>query len=555
MMRLSVCLLALACGLPAQIIANINDARSHGSVGDNLLSLDEGIQLANGTIAISALSSSERAQLSGLSGVVGRMVVRAAVTPVITVERLLSDVIGQHHSHVHIEIIGIDGPTGPPVIDGNSQPIALPIRMNDATLENLTFRGGHIAIEYDSTLHYHPGENSEFSDLLFEGQRDVALRIVNPRSPPGMQAPMLLRDVRIRGTTTGIEIADSSQFGNTDIRGDLIAISDCDVGIRLLVDSIGSVHYLQLLRSQVTAVDRCITIDRLSGASTSRWRVRLVHGTYRAFDRAFDVVSSASGTTAFELHHLEVRGGVGATSHALTAGPQNGHVDLLATECHFVGPIAVAAGAATSAVRMHNNRFEAGALSLSLAAGSGDWQWNNFTSFPIEITPAASSLTAPLTFTGCELVRSDLTDRSPGRSRLTACYLGGSVVSANVQNLQPQLTAWIGRATVTPQDPPAGTYVDLAVDLQPGTAAGWLLSTAIADPITTAMPFRYYLDMTAPLVLPGLHVFASRVRMPIPAVNALRGRAFYAQPVQVTTQVQPVLPTVLLPVGGPIVVQ
>src|SRR5688500_2501119 len=137
----------LGAVLPAQITANINDARSHGTVGDTLLSLDEAIQLANGTLLLTALSVAERGQLSGLSGVVARMEIRGATTPTIVIERVLSDVIGQHHSHVHIEIVGIDGPAGPPVLDGGTIAVALPIRMNDAHLDNLVIRGGLVGIE------------------------------------------------------------------------------------------------------------------------------------------------------------------------------------------------------------------------------------------------------------------------------------------------------------------------------------------------------------------------------------------------------------------------
>jgi hypothetical protein len=55
--------IALACGTTprAQIVtAVVNDARSHGALADAFLSLDEAIQLANGTLTVGALSSQER---------------------------------------------------------------------------------------------------------------------------------------------------------------------------------------------------------------------------------------------------------------------------------------------------------------------------------------------------------------------------------------------------------------------------------------------------------------------------------------------------------------
>ena len=133
---------------------------------------------------------------------------------------------------------------------------------------------------------------------------------------------------------------------------------------------------------------------------------------------------------------------------------------------------------------------------------------------------------------------------------LTACFLGGSVLSGNVQNLRPQLAPWIGRADVTPIDPPAGTYVDLRVDLQPGTAAVWMLGAVLADPITTAAPLRFYLDLQAAFVLPSLQVLTNRLRLPIPGSPNLIGASIYAQPVQVPTQGQTSVPPVFLPIGG-----
>ncbi len=556
-MRPALAIASILCAstLPAQIIAGINDSRSHGAVGDSLLSLDEAIQLANGTIQISALSAQERAQLTGISGVVGTMRIDAAITPTITMERLLSNVIGQHHSHVHIVIEGISGPGGPPVLDGGSLPVTLPIRMNDAHVDNLIIRGGQVGIEFDSTLHYHPSEYSEFGELRIEGQTAAGIRVLNPRNPSGQQAPLRLHAVHIHDTPIGIEIIDDSDFGNVDIDGEHVEIEHCDIGIKVSVDSRGGDHVLQLKRSQVVDVGHCVVFAHRSSTSNSRWRTRLVHGTYRAFDRAFDLTTNASAMSTFELHHLDVRSGIASTSYALLARPQTGHLSLLVTECTLRGPVGIAAGTGNSSMRLLNNRCEGGELSLSLTAGSGEVQWSNFTAFPIGVSAASTALSAPIRFDGCEMVRSDISDLSAGRVALTACFLGGSAISANVQNQRPQLTPWIGRSTVTPSDPPLGTFVDLSVDLHVGTAAVWLLGVDVSNPITSATPLRFYVDITSALLLPGLYQLTSRARLPIPNVRSLRGATFYFQPVQVPTQGQPQIPTVYLPVGGAIQIQ
>ena len=61
---LTVPLLLSAMAVPqGPTVATVNDPNSPGTVGDQLLSLDEAIQLANGTLAASALSPAEQAQV------------------------------------------------------------------------------------------------------------------------------------------------------------------------------------------------------------------------------------------------------------------------------------------------------------------------------------------------------------------------------------------------------------------------------------------------------------------------------------------------------------
>ncbi|HLU37926.1 MAG TPA: hypothetical protein VK081_00985, partial [Planctomycetota bacterium] len=452
-MRLALPLVVLSAALPAQITATIDDSRSHGVLGDANLSLDEAIRLANGSLTIAQLSPQERARLSGVSGVIARILIDASVTPVITLEQVLTDIIGQHHAHVHVEIEGVPGPAGLPVIDGGNHPIVLPSRTNHAHVRHLVLRGGLVGVDYDTTLHYHPSVVGELVNVRVENARDVAVRVRNPRAN-GSQSPIMLQGVLLRGSGVGLEIVDDSQFGNTEVYCEDLVVEDCDVGIAVAIDSAGGDHILQLLRTAFHGVDACIAVDRVSATSTSRWRIRCVHGSYRAGDRALELDTTATGTTTVELHHLDVHGGIGPTGAALIAGTQGGQLALVATECTFTGPVHVAAGTSNSSLRLHNDRLETGELVLALSAGTGDVQWTSFTACGIELDPVCTSLAAPITFTECEMVRSDVNDRSAGRSRLQSCFLGGSVISSNVQNVQPQLTPWMGRATVAPSDPP-----------------------------------------------------------------------------------------------------
>jgi hypothetical protein len=541
--------LLLAGTIPAQITATVNDPNSHGTLGDNLLSLDEGIQLVNGTLLVTSLSNAERAQLSGIAGAVETIAIHAAITPRITLQRLLTNVIGQHHAHVHANIEGTSNAAGePPVLDGGTLAIVLPLRTNHAHIDNLVIEGGRVGIEYDSTLHYHPSEIASIGEVHLEGQSAVALRVLNPGSPSGMQAPLILHEVHIHDAPIGIEVVDASNAGNVDITGEHVHIEHCDVGIHVDISGSGGDHLLGLTGAEIDAHDACVEVRRSSAASTSRWQFRFVHGSYTASGCGFDLQGNAVGTTTVAMHHLAVHGGVHTGSCALLAGPQAAHVNLTATETRFVGPVSFAAGATNASLRLHNNRIESGAVSLAIAGGnSADVQWTNFTAAPITVAAATA---VSLAFDTCEFVRSGITDLSTGRTQLTNCFLGDSPLTGNVSNQRAQPNPWIGRATVAPIDPPVGTYTDLTVDLHPGTVVVWALGLLEPSPVTSSAPFRFYLDLNTIIALPGTHQLTSRVRLNIPAVNALRRSTFYLQPVQVATQGQAGVPSLYLPVGS-----
>jgi hypothetical protein len=98
-------------------------------------------------------------------------------------------------------------------------------------------------------------------------------------------------------------------------------------------------------------------------------------------------------------------------------------------------------------------------------------------------------------------------------------------------------------------DPPLGGYVDLAVDLPAGIAAIWLLGLAEDAPNVQASPFRFYFDLAAFVQVPSVFTLQERVRIPVPSHPSLRGKAFYAQPVQAPFAGQPNIP-LAMPIGG-----
>ena len=108
-------------------VATVDDAQSHGTVGDAALSLDEAIRLANGTLATSSLSAQEQARVTG-AGPVTTIRVDAALTPTISVQSPLSDVLGQGMAVGRVCIEGVPAQGALPVLDLSLIHISEPTR-------------------------------------------------------------------------------------------------------------------------------------------------------------------------------------------------------------------------------------------------------------------------------------------------------------------------------------------------------------------------------------------------------------------------------------------
>ena len=126
-------------------VAHVNDPMSHGTVGDSLLSLDEAIQLANGTLTVFNLSAQEQAQVTG-SGTVTTVRVDAAVTPTVTVQSPLSDVVGMGMAVGRVCIEGVMNQGVRPVLDGGAVAHVLALKAHLVTVSGLRFENGDRAL-------------------------------------------------------------------------------------------------------------------------------------------------------------------------------------------------------------------------------------------------------------------------------------------------------------------------------------------------------------------------------------------------------------------------
>lgn len=545
-------ILASASISAQNITATVNDSRSHGTVGDAFLSLDEAIRLGNGTLTVGALSAQERAQLAGI-GTLTTIEVHAATTASITLERELSPITGVPGGGANLRINGVANNGAWPTLEAGTFNYAFALRTNRAEIRRFVVHGGRVGIDADTTANLTLGVYGIAADMSFSGQIEAGLRLRNPSDQAARRLLLKIRRCRLDTLPIGIDVRSDSDFGNIDLEGEWLTFSGCGTCVDIQSVGQGGRHQWQCFRSDMVGGDYCVRLHRTFG-NDSEWLLRAVYGDYFARRTAFELDgSTTAGDCVFHHHQINVRGGLGSGDYALWTKPVGGRFDLHSSENVYEGNILVQSGRLSPRTWFNNDHFTNGTISMSVAGVRPEMQWNTFTATPITVLATNAQ---SLNFVDSEFVRSPINDlTASGTTTLNRCFLASSSTSSNVvvQNSNP--AQWIGRASVTPDDPPPGGYVDLGVDLQPNTAALWWLGYSEPRPTTTNYPFRYYLEVASAVAVPILFVGQTRLRLSIPNQPYLVGIEFHAQPVVLPTAGQSYMPLVSMPRGGRFLIQ
>jgi hypothetical protein len=222
----------------------------------------------------------------------------------------------------------------------------------------------------------------------------------------------------------------------------------------------------------------------------------------------------------------------------------------------FEGNVSISSSKDTPRIWHQNSRYLNGSFFIDNDGFSGipDLEWNVFESFPFSVGAASRTKFSILQ---SEFVRSpiDCASLFGGTLTLDRCYRAASPLGNGVTETNVAGGRWLGRATVMPEAPQAGSYVDLQLDYQPGIVGAWVLGTSVARPKTTNYPFRYYFDVTSFFGIPGPLQLRDNVRVTIPNLPSLVGVEFFAQPVAVPLNLQLWQSPIMLPAGGRFVVQ
>jgi len=540
---LTTLLLALA-PMPqggVSLTATVNDAVSHGSLGDSFLSLNEAVALANGTLTLAQLGAAEAAQVSGAAGTVDHILVDAATVTQIQVTAPVDTIVGQG-SMVRVEGVKVGGSW--PVLNAAGVSHTFELGTSQVDLGGFEIRGGQVGIrgtDFGGTMMM----PAMLHHLHLDGQTQSAFHFEVTGAVAGNLVGVMVMHGSITNGPLGYRLIDNGNQGALVIVSEFMDYDGLVRGTDLDSNGVGGTSMCWTWRSNMTNCQQLLRVRR-SANSSQRQMLRVVHGSYVCSGDVTDVQGTAAGETVFHHHHANFESTSGGRAYWVY--PRTARFDVHGSEMVFVGDVEVAANRFTQRIWHHNNRFVGSRIVIDNDGSAPDLEWNRYENCSIEVPASART---PLQIKTCELHNTSVTGNSlfGAISVFNSYRLGGSL-SGQVTETSAAPSAWFGTATVLPEEPSLGTSITLSTDLPVGMAVVWDLAPSYSRPTTTAYPFRFYGDPLMIDVQPGLYTLQSALTLTVPNAPFLVGLEFYLQPVSLPTAGQTHTPVVHLPRGG-----
>lgn len=531
--------LVLAHGPTSTVTATVNDPLSHGTLGDNFLSLDEAIRLGNGTLTTAMLSAAEQAQLSG-TGLLAEIMIDAMTTPTITMQQPLTDLVGPTTVHQHIEIHGM----GMPVIQGGSVARVFTLRTINAGLHELRIVGGQVAVDAMMPMPSMPAAHmAELMGCEFDGQTVAAVRVHGT----GMDESMVMvEECSFTNMPVGFLIDDQTAGGMVMVEAERIEFDGVNLGCRVIENGAGGQMSMFFLFRSSFANGTTLAEQRRSPTGQQQFMFRIVHCDVTCSGDVLDIEGAPNGLTMVHHHHSDFRAGVGRK--AFWVWPRTAQFDVHGSEMVFDGDVVVAGNLASPRFWQQNNHYRNGTVTIDVDGALPNLLWNTYDNCTITVPATARS---PVALRSSQLVSTTVSGNSfLAPFTLQGCWrLGGSVGGAFASETNPAPAPFLGTTVVDPPAPQVGTSVTFSADLPQGIGLVWDVAPSIARPTTTMEPVRFYGDPTAAIVLPAMVLFQSTMTVPIPNVPALAGLEFYVQGISLPLLGQSYAPAYHLPRG------
>ncbi|MBK8098775.1 MAG: hypothetical protein IPK26_16805 [Planctomycetes bacterium] len=492
-------------------LAFVNDSRSHGQVGDLLLSLNEVIQLHNRTLLQTQLSLFEQAQLGGGGLDITFCEIDSANVPVITVERDLDVILDMLHG------FEINGGGLPPVIDFSGPGLQHGFRSqsNRCNWTNLRLVGGPIGIDIALAVPATANGGTRLSNMEFVGQTQTAVQVVCP----AQAALRLLMDrCEFHNAPVGLQI-DERGAGCTNT---LIAVDNRMTGVGIGVDIAvgdGGLGNFELDRLDCTATAVGVRLQRPNGGN----RPVVFAGTQSELraPQALVLDTVATGSTTVALRMMTLIGtGNGA---ALLGGAPNGRWSGTVDELVSDGGVGIQCGAGSS-LAITNGRLRNGIVAIDNSGGQV-----RLRDCRLDASAVVTLGSTAVRFDECCVLAPTIQGSAAAPLSCSESYVQGA--ATNVQQQNPRPAPQLGSFSVLPADVRIGGPLQYQANLPSGLFGVFTLGFSV-DPTALVLlpyPLHVYSDLAATATLPGIWQSQQSHPIAIPNDPLLVGSDFTAQ--------------------------
>ncbi|MCC6784571.1 MAG: hypothetical protein IT457_17130 [Planctomycetes bacterium] len=522
--------------------AHVDDPLSHGAVGDQRLSLDEAIRLANGTLAMAALSPAEQARVTGSGMHVLEIAVDPMATPAITLESPLTEIHGPGHLAGELIVRG-GSHMGMTMIHGGSHATVFALRTQFARIEGFHVMGGQVAVDARMAPAGMPGQHmADVHGCMFEQQGVAAVRLHGALDDESM---LMLEHCEFSNLPVGILIDDRTATGMCMGELEFVAMDGVALGCDVADNGNGLMSMLFVFRSSF-ANGSTLARMRRTPTSTNQFMFRFVHCDVTCDADVLDIQGTANGLTMVHHHHSDFVAGPGRK--AFWVWPRTAEFDIHGSEMVFDGDVHVAGNRFTMRVWQQNNDYVNSSIVYDVDGALPNLLWNRYTNCSFDVPATARS---PVTVRSSEFSGTAVTGNSIlAPIQLLGCWRSGGTLNGLVTESQPAPARFLGTTLVGEQEPQIGSALHLSTDLPSNLGVVWDVMLSESRPVTTAEPVRLYGDLGTAFLLHGVYALQSQVAMPLPNDPNLVGLEFYVQAIAFPFVAQPHIPVFHLPRGS-----
>ncbi|MCA8966479.1 MAG: hypothetical protein KDC48_16480 [Planctomycetes bacterium] len=494
-------------------VAYVNDSRSHGLVGDALLSVNEAIRLHNGTLPFASLSLAEANQLSLIPGTgsttdVTWIDIDGTSTPIITVEQDLDPIADTTYGCL------IKGFNDPPVFDFSGANITHGFRVpaNSANFEDLILSGGPYGI--DVTQSDAAGQvGVALDNVTFDGQAQFGMRVTGTLAA-GI-GRVVIGNCRFTNLPTAVihrELPNdrTTIFEAFDVVMDNVVDGyDCELGP-------GGTARFTFDRQNLEVTGRAIYLQRATGAN----RTTLVEGTHVRIRgaRGLDISTNASALTQLGLRMLDLDCSV------LSLNTGSSQVFGSIEDCAITGSTSLFTGTQAAPLQVRNVQFRGGNF---VTPGTFSLQGLELDDSRFVGVSMLTAGTTPWTARNCSF--ENCTFPFPVNPSIVCdgCYLPNPPASFVVTN--PRAAPHLGSMNIQPESVSVGSTVNLVADLPAGLFGVFVLGFTDPFPQLLPAPLHVYTMPSLTFVLPGVYRFQQSYAWAVPNSFAFVGFDLCAQ--------------------------